>query len=165
MRKIMLSLVLAAGVVGLTAATPSQANAQWWMQNRNTRIVPWWSPYTLRIGPMGSFSIRASPLITPFSLNGYNGFAFNFPSSYRLYNSPNAVMSLYRTGGYRAWAFNPSAGYLAQIVTPAYTGYTISPYVGYQPFTVPSQTFNIPISNANVSPFYLAYLRASFFGQ
>lgn len=172
MRKTMLTLLFG-GALALAAAMPSQANAHW-MHGRFGMMNRWWwmnqqlalnqlgMNNIFRFGPMGSFSLSGPPTITPFAFQGFNGFAYNFPTRYQFSNRNNAVMSLLLTGGFRALAFNSNAGFLARVMTPSISGYVISPFVGFQTFNVPSSTFNIPIGN-NVSNFYLSYLEANFF--
>jgi hypothetical protein len=169
MRKAMLTMLLAAGVLGMTMAFPAKANANWLFARavalRRLAILrsAALTPFIYRPGLMGSFYLSGRGTISPFTFQSYNGFAYNLPTSYQLINRRNAIISLLASGGFRALAFSPTAGYLARIMTPNFSGFVISPRNGFQTFNVPSQTINLT-APGNIPNFYLAYLQAGFFG-
>jgi hypothetical protein len=166
MRKTML-ILLFGGALGLAAATPSTANA-FWMRGRFGMMNPmmncwWWNQNMFHPRPMSPFIVTGPRTITPFNFQGFNGFAYHFPTNFRQMNSNNSMTSLLMTGGFRALAFNPNTGsFMARIMTPNIKGFVISPFVGMQTINVPSSTFSIPLGN-NIPSFYLNYLEANFF--
>lgn len=139
MRKLILSLVVAAGVLGIIGFTPAKANAYWirtpyGMMNYNA------------YGPYANFYMSGYPMYNPFySVGSYYGRAYTYPASYRYSAAYNGVMSMYATRSMAAYLYHPVLGYSYRFVTPAYSGYTISPYVGYKTFSVPSATYTIPL--------------------
>jgi hypothetical protein len=154
MRKIILSLTLAAGILGITALAPTKANAFWirtpyGMMNYNA------------YGAYNSMYMSGWPAYNPYyRLGNSYGWAYTSPAAYRYMANYNYVMSLYATRSMAATLYHPSTGYSYRFVTPAYSGYMISPYVGYQNINVPSSTYTIPLGNIY---YYGGYMTPSYY--
>ncbi len=153
MRKLILGLLFTAAVLGIVGFMPSEANA-YWIRTRYGIVN------AASNGPYGTYYMAGWPSYNwNYTYNGYRGWAYNYPNMYTYSSTPNSLMSLYATGGMRAYMYKANAGYSYRIVTPAYSGYMISPYTGYKTISVPSSTYMIPLSN----PYYGGYLNSGYY--
>jgi hypothetical protein len=139
MRKIILSLMLGAGILGIVGFTPSEANAYWIR-------TPYGMVSSYGVWPSGTFYMSGYGMYNPYYQSGTSyGWAYTYPASYRLSASYNYLMSMYTSRSMAAYLYNPLSGYSYRYVSPAISGYTINPYYGYRTFTVPSTTYTIPL--------------------
>lgn len=135
MRSLILSTALMLGALGITAALPSKAQAQFpAFYNAGYRVGPY--------GTWGSFGLpRYNFYVNPW---GFGNGLWVGPS-YQTSFGPYGMNALWATQAYRTLTYNRIWGYNLTFGTPAYLGYNFSPYFGFNSYYRPSVNWSIPL--------------------
>ena len=112
-----------------------------------------------QVGPYGSIYAYNRPVYNYYATPWTYGAAWTNPASYRYSYTPTSVAALYASQSMRGYSYNPWYGYMLNVSTPAYLGYTITPYAGYSPIAVPSVNYSVPLVP---SGYYSGYVPAGY---
>jgi hypothetical protein len=154
MRSLALSLALGAGALGIVGATPSEAKAFWIMTGRGPVNV---SSY--QNGPYGTFFAYNNTIYQPYVNPWGFGSAHYLPASYRYAYSPSSISAMYTSRSMVAYNYNAWYGYMMSVSTPAYYGYTITPYAGYRQYYVPGVNYTMPAASYYSGYVPIGYIR------
>ncbi len=139
MRNLILSLVLGLGAIGIVGATPSSAKAFWIMTARGPVNVN-----LNQFGAHGAFTTSGMPIYRPIVTPWGVSSNYFYPASYHFAYGPSTVSSIYRSPSMMTYSYNAWYGYLLSVTSPAYFGYSYSPYAGLRRYAVPSVSYTLP---------------------
>jgi len=146
MKSIVFSLAVLAGFLGITAASPSSAQAQYPRYNSGYRVNNY-----------GFYNSWAAPQYHSYANGTGFGYGVFNPGASRTTFTPNSLQRIWASQSYAAYSYNPWWGYRLNIATPAYWGFTANPYVGYRTFYQPGANISLPLGGGYgyVPPSYL----------
>lgn len=154
MRKLILTLVLGAGALGLMGALPSRAQA-FWVITANGPV----NINSYNVGPYGTFLAYNNALYRPYVNPWGFGAAYYYPASYRYAFSPAGMSATWSTRSMMAYNYSPWYGYTLNIATPARWGYTMNAYSGVQTYYIPGVNYTIPAGSYYSGYVPVGYIR------